>query len=228
MSQFFETQPATNSIDFNDFVDALNKQGDDLFSQHNIEKNKALLQRLYMNKTFLVEYLCKHALSTKPDDENSYTYQVFMLHTDKHYIVRANIWQPESLTVDDNVFSYGFAHDHNFDLLTLGYFGSGYETLLCEYDPNTIQGKPSESVNLYNLKRLKLYEGSVLYMQQSKDVHVQYPSNELSISINIMGRKPSKHPQLQFDIESKKIAKPISGRIEDHYEKLYSVMSCSG
>ncbi len=227
MAKYNEKNTQCKPIAFDEFVSILESQKEALFSPENIEVNTQLLQRLFLNREFLVKFLCDETLE-QDDKVNTYTYQVYLLTVSDYFVIRANVWLPESVTTDKNVFSYGFAHDHNFDLLTLGYFGSGYETLLCEYDNSETTGMPGEQVELSNFQRVRLSEGSVLFMQNSKDVHIQYPSKDLSISLNIMGTVPSEKPQLKFDVENKMIAKSLTGTIEQHYQKLYHLYEEQG
>jgi hypothetical protein len=104
--------------------------------------------------------------------------------------MRANIWLPSERDVPDeweqNLFSYNRPHDHDSDFMTIGYWGSGYETIIHEYDPEHVIGYKGEHVELRFLERTRLSEGKVMYYRANRDIHTQLPPSEFSISINLL------------------------------------------
>lgn len=46
------------------------------------------------------------------------------------------LWIPTRTSGQRYSFSYKVAHDHAFDLMTVGFFGPGYRTSLYEFDYN--------------------------------------------------------------------------------------------
>jgi hypothetical protein len=132
------------------------------------------------------------------------------------FIIRANIWaagQPAKPppSRDDPRSLYLYPHDHNFALLTGGYYGPGYMTHRFEYDPDAVVGFPGETVELRPLGRSGLSRGSVMLYRPSQDVHYQGPPPELSVSISVL--VPANYierPQLLFDVESQTVERVLT------------------
>lgn len=143
--------------------------------------------------------------------------QSLLLHIDPIFKVRANIWKkPVERTGapyhDNAVYSYEYAHNHNFQLLTVGYLGSGYWTDIHECDPDKIVGYIGERVELRHLERTSLPRGKVLLYRTLKDVHTQRPPEEFSISLNLIVGHPTGHvaDQYNFDLETSTIQRMVS------------------
>lgn len=139
----------------------------------------------------------------------TYTPQSIVLASGRNFYVRANIWTPLQLQGDfrsheERVFSYRNTHDHNFDFMTIGYHGPGYETDLYQYDPATVEGHVGERVELEPLGRETLYAGRIMVYRAKRDVHTQLPPPSLSISLNVMLIDPewSRRDQYFFDAET--------------------------
>jgi len=98
------------------------------------------LQMLSNNETFITDIIHKELTDASSFQiSNNYTAQSIMLYSCKNYYIRLNLWPPSSEREDikrwqDQLYFYERAHDHNFDFLTVGYFGSGYGTEMWEYD----------------------------------------------------------------------------------------------
>ncbi|RZI57139.1 MAG: transposase [Rubrivivax sp.] len=143
--------------------------------------------------------------------------QSLILHADRQCKVRAVIWKPPvnragSDSHDARIYSYRFAHNHNFHLLTAGYFGPGYETEIYECDPYSIQGYVGEPVDLKHLERTTLPRGKVMFFRSLKDVHTQLPAEEFSISLNLLVNDPTGRvpDQYGFDIEQSRLTHLIT------------------
>ena len=134
--------------------------------------------------------------------------QVVFLAQGKEFYVRANIW-PSSADVAggriyQDQFSYNVAHDHNYGFLTANYFGPGYTTDIYEYDNEKVQGYVGEHVDLRFLGRTLFSAHNVMYYRASKDVHTQFPPDDLSITLNLMIATPEVQltDQYFFDLDS--------------------------
>lgn len=114
-------------------------------------------------------------------------------------------------------YTYDIPHNHNFDLLTVGYYGSGYETEIYELNDEKVVGYPGEDVELAFLERTKLPKGKAMFYRSFKDVHVQLPPTELSVSLNLLFRdeKINGRDQYSFNVEKKKIIGSLSGGKSD-------------
>lgn len=129
------------------------------------------------------------------------------------FTIRSVLWTPplatanRSRVLQDRGFSYVTPHDHNFGLLTIGYLGSGYETVIYEYDPTRVVGFPGEDVDIEYLETCKLSAGKILYYRPRRDIHIQLHPSEVSISLNLISEGPNidRVPQFQFDVERRKI-----------------------
>ena len=124
--------------------------------------------------------------------------------------LRVNFWLPieggQFYSRERDMYSYELAHNHDFRFLTVGHFGPGYVTELCEVDPDTIQGVPGEQVALRNHQTVQLTPGRVLYFEPFTDVHIQHPPQQLSISINlILGVENWKREQYEFDLRTSRL-----------------------
>ncbi|MBO9826922.1 hypothetical protein J7373_01515 [Xanthomonas sp. A2111] len=134
----------------------------------------------------------------------SYTPQSIILGGGDEFYVRANIWTPPRLSgaikeQEERIFSYNLAHDHNFAFLTVGYFGAGYSTEIFDYDPKKITGYIGEKVDITPLEKTTLPKGKVMFYRMRRDIHIQHPPEELSISLNLMIISPeSQHTEQYF------------------------------
>jgi len=154
-----------------------------------------LLKQLANNRTFLSDLICTeisnyHALQ----EDNPYVPQVFMLDNERlkerSTFLRACMWPGG----DDDLlessgpkaFYYGLPHDHNFNFLTVGYAGPGYESDYFEYDYSKVVGLENEAVALEFKERSQLSQGHILLYRAFQDVHSQYAPERFSVSLNIM------------------------------------------
>ncbi|HKT86184.1 MAG TPA: transposase [Novosphingobium sp.] len=105
------------------------------------------------------------------------------------FFIRANIWPAASDPVmrasGPEAFSYGQAHDHNYDFLTLGYFGPGYEVEEFEYEHESVTGWAGEPVRLCRLGRSRLKRDRIRHYRAHRDIHRLLPPESLSISLKL-------------------------------------------
>ena len=174
-------------IKYDNFIENLRYLDNKIFHEDNQIIVAKLLSRLYLNRRFLGELINKNIKEIILADEiNSYTAQIFCLHKDKKFNLRAPVWKPVTNKAGEKIFSYNIPHDHNFSFYTLGYLGSGYTTKLYSYDSEKIVGYEGEKVEMKELETVALTEGKVMLYEAKKDIHTQLPSEELSISINVI------------------------------------------
>lgn len=133
--------------------------------------------------------------------------QSLFLGSGPGFYLRANLW-PSAADIAGGLvtrdrFSYDIAHDHNYNFLTVGYSGPGYRSDIYEYDRETLSGEPGEPVALRFLERVHFHTGMVMFYRASKDVHIQYPPEDLSITLNLMiaDGHTRLRDQLFFDLE---------------------------
>lgn len=181
----------------------------DFNSDTSIDKCKNTLAQLYNNRTFLIEYIIR-AMSqglSGFESHNRYNPPSIILAEREKYILRANIWRPTSSFNEGDVNVYGLAHDHNFNFLTLNYWGSGYFSEMYEYDYNSVIGIPGEKCTLINNGLMNLSEGDIYLYRKNLDIHRQLPPRSATITINVMEkidlRAHSK--QYVFDLHKREI-----------------------
>ncbi|MFP5304942.1 MAG: HEAT repeat domain-containing protein [Gammaproteobacteria bacterium] len=180
----------------------------DLRDTDSIVESAPMLRALANNRTLVLERLNRQVKSLYSRDTVDSAQTVFLGKGDG-FFVRANIW-PSTADISagrvyQDQFAYDAAHDHNYSFLTVGYFGPGYVTEIYEYDPDSVEGYAGEPVELRFLERTKFGAGSAMFYRASRDVHIQYAPDDLSITINMMILRPEVmlRDQYFFDLESR-------------------------
>ncbi len=185
--------PAGAALDLEEVAARLDERGVDLADEASIAHCAALIEGLRRNPDFLAAQVIA-ALKASYADQlalNRYSAQVFLLHrSPRGFYLRANMWPSERdaafAASGPAAFSYGVPHDHNFHFLTAGYFGPGYISDYYDYDPETVDGRVGEPLNLKFVERSQLGEGKLMLYRAHRDIHSQLPPESLSISLNIM------------------------------------------
>lgn len=134
-----------------------------------------------------------------------------MLHACSRYFIRANVWKPIS-ALEESIegFRYDICHDHNFDILTIGYFGPGYRARMYEYEENEVVGLLGERINMIPKGEITLSKNRVFLYRAKKDIHIQLPPESLSISLNFIPRnRRILEPQFQLDEDRRAICRYI-------------------
>lgn len=147
--------------------------------------------------------------------------QTFLVGSSARFSVRINVWPPiknsEFVSQESALYAYGLAHNHDFNFLTIGYYGGGYTTDLYQIAPEETLLPPGSTVNLKNYRCERLSEGRVIAFSAFEDLHTQYPPEELSISINLIPkRNPVGYDQAIFDTDVSKLVERVNtaaGRI---------------
>jgi len=183
-----------------EFVASL--EGRDLNKQDELIQVAPNLKRLANNGRFLLDQIWPELENLgRFQAFNSYGPQVFILHATRSYFIRANIWRPISGAERALPnFKYDICHDHNFDILTVGYFGPGYKSRAYTYDFNEEEQVIGSRVALRPEGIFTLATGKVALYRAKRDVHIQLPPEALSVSINLIPHGPRlKDLQFQFD-----------------------------
>lgn len=172
------------------------------------------LAALANHRSFFAEQLCAGLRRWEQFQiGNEYISQSFILGGGPGWFVRANVWTPRAESDDvrstqDRVNFYGVAHDHNFSFLTVGYWGSGYETQIYEVEPGSFEPVVGARAELVFLERTRLTTGKVMLYRAHRDVHEQAPPDDMSISLNLMLIPPEVDVQDQyyFDLHTRRVA----------------------
>lgn len=166
----------------------------DMQDRDAIAEGAPALAALANNRGFLAQRIAAELKDAADlQRSNQYSSQVFFLGRGKDFFVRANFWP----AIEDAVlqasgpgtFFYGVPHDHNFDFITVGYFGPGYISDFYEYDFDKVVGYPGEPVDLRFVCREALPEGRVILYRGSLDIHEQLAPESFSISLNVVADK---------------------------------------
>ncbi|AHY60966.1 hypothetical protein [Stenotrophomonas rhizophila] len=186
----------------------------------NIGQWPELWERLYAlhNTQNLVSRFLKEQLN---DDlalfqqDNRYSGQTLILARRRGFYLRVNLWpsaNDELARLDlqnfNKFYVYGdrYAHDHNFDFLTIGLHGPGYQTDLWTYDNTGVTGSIGEKVLLTAHGRQRLAPGTMLLFRKSVDIHTQLAPESLSVSLNFIPEVSPISEQYLFDVHTGRIA----------------------
>jgi hypothetical protein len=214
MPRLIETFCA-ESLELGDLVELLETGHFDPEEEESLVEFAPALRKLANNRRFLGDLVmdelkrsCSGQLKSNP-----YTAQVVVLHSrSRKFLLRANLWPSvsDSVVVNSGTdpFFYGFPHDHNFSFLTVGYLGSGYWSDYYEYDYAKVVGYLGERVDLRFVERSRLSLGKVLLYRRHRDVHLQLPPDDLSVSLNIVALSTRTEflDQYRFDVERREVA----------------------
>lgn len=200
-------------------IAAIDAAGFDPADEQSLAHTARWLRRLGNNRTFLGDILVEELAQRHREDvyRSSYSPQVVVLSAPhRDFYLRANIWP----SVDEHMvrasgtsaFAIGLPHDHNFNFLTLGYFGPGYWSDYFEYDHHEVVGWRGEPVpSLRFVERARLEPGKLMLYRAHIDVHAQLPADALSVSLNVMHSNGAQGwlDQYRFDTQGGCIAAPI-------------------
>ena len=185
--------PAGPPLDLAEVAARLDESGVDLADEASVAHCAALLAGLGRNRLFLADRVIAALKASHADqlEINRHSAQVFLLHRSaRGFYLRANLWPAatDAVTAASGAaaFSYGVPHDHNFSFLTAGYFGPGYVSDYYDHDPEAIDGRLGEPLDLRFVERSTLIEGRMLLYRAHRDIHRQLPPESLSLSLNIM------------------------------------------
>ena len=185
--------PAAPEYDLDEVAARLDENGVDLADESSLARCADLLAGLARNRDFLADRVIAELKARYRGqlETNRYSAQVFLLHrSPRGHFIRANLWPSASdaayATSGPAAFAYGLPHDHNFNFLTTGYWGPGYVSDYYDYDPEAVDGRLGEPLNLHFVERSSLAEGRMMLYRAHRDIHSQLPPPSLSVSLNIM------------------------------------------
>jgi hypothetical protein len=196
-----------------DYIECLEEEGYDLSDHDDLIASAKHLKKLGNNKDFLIDRVfAELKKSLQFQETNIYAPEVLLLHTTNSYFIRANIWKPVTkVELQVPGYRYDVCHDHNFDILTIGYLGPGYRSRAYTYDSAACEGMLGETVNLTSEGVFTLTEGKVALYRAKRDVHIQLPPERLSVSINLIPKGDARNQaQLQFDESSGRICRYLN------------------
>lgn len=202
-----------------DCVAALDAEGFHPYEEESLQHGVRWLRRLGNDRTFLGDMMLAELKqgAAAAEEASAYGAQVVMLSPlGAEYFLRANFWPSADEHMfrasGGSAFAYELPHDHNFDFLTLGYFGPGYASDYYEFDYEDVAGGIGERAGLRFVERSTLDPGKIMHYRAHRDVHSQLPPASLSVSINIMhaGGAQGWLDQYSFNVHKDEITKVIS------------------
>jgi hypothetical protein len=206
--------PTEEKLELAELVEMLETGDFDGQDEDNFASWGVALKKLGNDRSFLADLMIEE-LKQRCDGQvrdNQYSAQVLMLHARAgKFIIRANFWPALKDSVvrhsGTDPFFYGVPHDHNFSFLTVGYLGPGYWSDYYEYDYGQVVGIPGEEVDLKFVEKARLDLGKVMLYRAHKDIHLQLPADEMSVSLNIVETAHSSafRDQYRFDLETNRI-----------------------
>lgn len=211
-------------------VDAMNSRGFAPRDEESLAHAALQLRRLGNDRSFLGDLIIAELAADHREETggNSYGPQVIMLAPPSggDFFMRANLWP----STDEHMmrasggasFVYGLPHDHNFDFLTLGYFGPGYWSDYYEFDYEDVAGWSGEQVDLRFAGRERLEEGKIMLYRAHRDVHAQLPADALSVSLNILHASGAQgwFDQYSFDCANRRIGRILSSGASEAFLRI--------
>lgn len=196
-------------IGLDDYVEYIQSKVD-LKDLDSVAASASMLRALANDRALVVRELNNLLLNSKPSLRWSTVHSI-VLGEGEGFYVRANVWPANSDLANSAAYhsqlAYNLAHDHNFTFMTVTHLGPGYETEIYEYDYQRTEGFVGEPVDLQFLQKTRFTTGSVMLYRASQDVHVQYPPEELTITLNLMLRGAEfPRDQYHFDLTSRTIS----------------------
>jgi hypothetical protein len=209
MAISFQAAEDTSPIGVDEFIAAAHKahKGDAMETMQSVAGK---LQRLGANREFIRDALLGE-LSRISSQRHLVTFapQSFTIYRDSPFSLRLNLWLPPTgssrkVAQEARIFSYDRAHDHNFSLLTVGVAGPGYKTRIWEYEPRSIKGYSGEPVEMTYLEDTMLPLGKAMIYRPSRDIHIQIPPDQPSMSLNLLiaEKEIVEVPQYFFDLNA--------------------------
>lgn len=220
----------TRAATLDECVDALRSEGFRPSDPASLHHAGVQLRRLGNDRTFLGDMIVEELARRHREegDGNSYGAAVIMLAPPggADFYMRANIWpsadEHAMRASGGDSFVYGLPHDHNFDFLTLGYFGPGYWSDYYEFDYESVAGWRDEPVDLRFVERARLDEGKLMLYRAHVDVHAQIPPDALSVSINVIHASGAQGwlDQYRFDTEGSRVAGIVSNGSSEAFVRI--------
>lgn len=201
----------TNVISLEEFIEYAEEHVD-MRDEQSLKDAAPMMKALGNNRDFLADKINEELVKLANfQEDNHYGAQVLMLGRCKKFFMRACFWpsaQDKSYKESGpESFFYYLPHDHNFNFLSVGYYGPGYKSEYYEYDHDKVIGMPGEKVDLRYIRTSQLEQGKVMLYRGKKDIHYQIPPESFSISINLMEDSLDlpRINQYRFDLENKRI-----------------------
>ena len=149
------------------------------------------LSRLSLDLSWIYPALESVIQDDSPHGINSRQPSYYVLRETEKYRFRLNIWLPETSNtrqseLEGAAYSYYYPHDHNFDILSINCLGGGYETHLFEYVSDYRPNTSGEAIDVRYNGRRRQKPMEVFFYEKNKDIHIQIPTTEVSVTLNLL------------------------------------------
>jgi hypothetical protein len=196
------SEPRGDAIDFPELVARLDEIGDWRDDDVILAQCAELLGRAAAHPQVLsaiVRRLLSDVAGTQAG--NVHVSSTLMVKSTAAYIIRMNLWFPENMLVPhaDNLFGYNVFHDHNFSFVTAGIAGNGYFTTNSAYDGRFTE--IGDRIDWAPRTTTQLKPGMVTTYRSGIEIHAQSRPPELSVSLNVLPRRPVVRPQMFVDAD---------------------------
>jgi hypothetical protein len=188
----------TNPISLTDVIAIFEARGRHPLSGFDLSESASILRRLYNDRRSICEFIDRNYRNFLQFDRADYAPDAIVIHRGKHFLVRAVIWLPDGIKGQRSNVRDIRTHDHNFNFMTLGLLGPGYETEVWEYEYKTEKNLTGTDVPVHGHQLLRLGEKRVFYFRKSIDIHRQIPPRSFSVSLNIMELAEQANMQFEF------------------------------
>jgi hypothetical protein len=197
----------SRSIEFSDFVAAAQDKIE-AKDPASLLKLVPYLRRLGNNRSFLAALVREQVEGQKKQGVFAGQSPTWLLWNDRHFMIRAVVW-------DQNSDDHALDHNHNFDFLTLGYYGPGYCQNIFEFDGHQelFPGKP---VAIEHVGQDTLAQGQIRYFDSKRIIHSFPRKNAFSISINVIHKNEKPEEQYSFDVQRGL----VTAVLDPHFDKI--------
>lgn len=210
-------------ISIDEFCERVSKKLSDI-DNYNIWDCRQELQMLSNDKTIVLDQVhCTLKSLWDKETTADYVQSVFSICNhpfgqEHRFSVRAVYWDSTNESPHKNrMFIYeDIPHDHNFELLTIGHSGPGYDTSLWQYDNSKVIGYVGEKVDIHYQGRFTLAEDTIIYYQQNHDIHMQHAPNTPSVSLSLMFSRDKYAKQYFFNHQRQCIDSVLPSYLDKH------------
>ena len=114
----------------------------------------------------------------------------FVIASAPNYCLQAKIWMPDGQAdalhpASGLAAGVRHAHNHNFNVITIGYFGPGHIADLYVFSPKESGGEIGDRVDLRFSERVRIQKNCAVICRETVDAHAHVAPEALSISMSL-------------------------------------------
>ena len=186
MVKTYEFDAGGKAISLDDFYDVC--ESTPIRCGEDLESLVPCLHQLSSNRQFLADYLCEYLKSFATlEAPHSLLPTTFIPRFGKDYVFRVVVWPDNANTIEKG--QYNYLHNHDINFITCGYAGPGYKTDIYEFDFEKCGSVLGQKAGFRFVESTLLTQGKVMQFTAGTDIHLQYPPEATSVSINVVQRE---------------------------------------